>query len=681
MTRKPAREIAEDGLMRASASGDMLSALVVGREEPGFPRGFGKYQLLERVGTGGMAEVFRAVVRGAEGFEKEVCIKRILPMFTEDEDFVRMFIDEAALASKLHHANIVQTLDFDKIDGQYYIALEFVEGRDLKRVLSALRQSARPIPITVGAFIGAEILKGLHFAHARRHSGQALGVVHRDISPHNVLVSMSGEVKITDFGIAKAASRVSATRSGVVKGKILYMSPEQAGGGTIDHRADLFAAGVVLYEALTGQRPFAADTDAESLAKIARGDFKPPRTVRPELSERLDAVVCKLMAKSPGERYASGGEALRDLGPEVPTDGAMLLGELMSALIEGPVPISRRAVTEILDIEKAKPVAFEPAVIPADSAAVTRTRGPREAPEAIAFLDTQVATPSVRSAERPSLGSDIQPSVPTVITGPPEDMLHDADTAIPATAVHHEPAPRQPSLPPTNAVTAPETPRAKPAVPPAPDGTPAAWSFSAEAPGSMRRSRRLDAPSVAAAVAVVVALTVGGTLALTSGRQDATPELAPSLPPLMPALSPPFAPPPVSAAAPMPPPAPAPPPALGVAVPAAVSKAVAPAKSSPRSAARTRTAPAVDPRAVAAAVERTQPAPAPTPAFGTLIINAQPWARVKVNGRALGETPVGPVRVPAGTVRIVLEREGRPPLTRTITLAPGEDRSLSVPFP
>jgi serine/threonine protein kinase len=143
LTRKPAQEIADDGLMRGSASGDMLAALVVGREEPGFPRGFGKYELLERVGAGGMAEVFRAVVRGAEGFEKEVCIKRILPMFTEDEDFVRMFIDEAALASKLHHANIVQTLDFDKIDGQYYIALEFVEGRD-SSVLSALSNPAGP---------------------------------------------------------------------------------------------------------------------------------------------------------------------------------------------------------------------------------------------------------------------------------------------------------------------------------------------------------------------------------------------------------------------------------------------------------------------------------------------------------------------------------------------------------
>ena len=707
--------------MRTASTDDMLSTLVVGGQEPGFPRGFGKFELLERVGTGGMAEVFRALLRGAEGFEKEVCIKRILPMFTEDDDFVRMFKDEATLASKLQHANIVQILDFDTAEGQYYIAMEFVEGRDLKRVLSAIKGSGRTMPLGIGAFIGAEILKGLHYAHTRWHSGQALGIIHRDISPHNVLVSMFGEVKITDFGIAKAASRVSATRSGVVKGKILYMSPEQAAGGTIDHRADLFAAGVVLYEVLTGQRPFAADTDAESLAKIARGSFTPPRDVRPDLPEKLDAVVCKLMAREPSQRYGSGAEALRDLGAEAPPDGAMQLGELMSALIEGPVAVSRRVATQVLPSDKPLPkaAAIAAPVVPADSAAVTRTRGPREEPEAIAFLDTQVATATApASEERPSLGSEFVGSVPTVVSGPPE-ML-DA-LSIPPTAIHTstdlaqahaalaeaDRAASATSPAPGSGITARETPSTRGATPPPAgvpvllDSTPAAWSFAAEATGTGRRTRAGSRAPVAALVAAVaIAIVIGGYLLSQNGGGSgagvgpsqhgvAPPVVGPiGLPPLpQPPGSAPVEPAPVQEAVAPVDNAPSGEPDTAPAHPAAPAGVADGAQARPGRAKTTRPPRGKVGQAAQGPQQPPAPAPAPPPArpaepqgTATLVINAQPWAHVKVNGRSVGDTPVGPIRVPAGTVRILLEREGRSPVSRSVTVVPGEERSLSYPF-
>jgi len=293
------------------------------------PTRFGKYQLVERLAAGGMAEVFRAKALGAAGFEKDIAIKRILPQFSADEAFVKMFIDEARLAAQLQHRNIVQIFDFDQVDGAYYIAMELVEGCDLKLLA---RRSER-LPVSVSLYVVSEALKGLGYAHQRTINGQPLHLVHRDVSPHNILVSRSGEVKISDFGIAKAQARATATGSGIIKGKLSYMSPEQARGDKIDHRSDLFAAGVVLHELLSGVRLFEGDSEMEIIAKVQRC-----QVAAPNISPPVDTVTLKLLAREPVARFGSAAEAVRALA-SCPgfTDESDTLAELVRrAMAEAP---------------------------------------------------------------------------------------------------------------------------------------------------------------------------------------------------------------------------------------------------------------------------------------------------------------------------------------------------------
>jgi serine/threonine protein kinase len=221
------------------------------------PIQFGKYFLLERINMGGMAEVFRAKAYGVEGFERLVAVKKILPSISEDKEFIRMFIDEAKIAVQLSHANIAQVFDLGRVGGSYYIALEHVHGRDLRALYDRCREKSAPMPVAQACFIIQKVCEGLDYAHNKRHeNGDELGLVHRDVSPQNVLVSFEGEVKIIDFGIAKAAGRCSRTQAGILKGKFAYMSPEQERGQAINRRSDVFSTGIVLYELLTGKRMF-----------------------------------------------------------------------------------------------------------------------------------------------------------------------------------------------------------------------------------------------------------------------------------------------------------------------------------------------------------------------------------------------------------------------------------------
>ena len=277
---------------------------------------FGKYELVRRLGVGGMAEVFLARLHGAEGFIKHLVIKRILPAFNEDPEFVRMFVNEARLASRLQHANIVQIFDFDHVEGAYYIAMEWIDGLDLRRVLLAASQLGSTVPLTLAVQVGLETLKGLHYAHCLAEGGQPLGIVHRDVSPHNLLVSFSGEVKIADFGIAKVAAMASATRAGVVKGKLRYMAPEQLSGEGVDRRTDLFALGVVLWETLAGRRLYQADNEARLIELVRQADSVPSLGgIRADVPEELEQVICRLLAAKPEERFASAADALRELSP------------------------------------------------------------------------------------------------------------------------------------------------------------------------------------------------------------------------------------------------------------------------------------------------------------------------------------------------------------------------------
>lgn len=269
-----------------------------------FPQAFGRYILTQKIAMGGMAEIFRAKSVGAEGFEKVVVIKRILPHFSEDEGFVTMFKDEAKMAGHLSHANVVQIFDFDEAEGLFYIAMEYIEGRDLKRVLDHGAKVSLPLSIAQAVHIIQEASLGLHYAHTRVVDGQPLHIVHRDVSPHNVMVSFNGEVKIMDFGIAKAASRSTNTRVGTVKGKCAYMSPEQARGKPLDARSDLFALGVCLWEMLTGKRLFVGESDFETLNNVLKAEVPAPSELNPEVPKELDAIVLKALARDRDERQA-----------------------------------------------------------------------------------------------------------------------------------------------------------------------------------------------------------------------------------------------------------------------------------------------------------------------------------------------------------------------------------------
>lgn len=269
-----------------------------------FPQAFGRYILTQKIAMGGMAEIFRAKSVGAEGFEKVVVIKRILPHFSEDEGFVTMFKDEAKMAGHLSHANVVQIFDFDEAEGLFYIAMEYVEGRDLKRVLDHGAKIGKPLSIAQAVHILIEAALGLHYAHTRVVDGEPLKIVHRDVSPHNVMVSFNGEVKIMDFGIAKAASRSTNTRVGTVKGKCAYMSPEQARGKPLDARSDLFALGVCLWEMLTGKRLFVGESDFETLNNVLKAEVPAPSELNPEVPKELDAIVLKSLARDRDNRQA-----------------------------------------------------------------------------------------------------------------------------------------------------------------------------------------------------------------------------------------------------------------------------------------------------------------------------------------------------------------------------------------
>ena len=278
-----------------------------------FPQKFGKYTLTRKLALGGMAELFVAKTAGAEGFERDVVIKRILPSYSEDEAFVKMFIDEASLTSKLQHPNIVQIFDFDVVDRQYYIAMEFIEGEDLQNIYKDGTAAQKPLSVAQCVWITIELAKGLHYAHTKEHKGRPLNIIHRDISPHNAMVSYSGEVKLMDFGIAKAAERSTKTQAGTVKGKVAYMSPEQARGKVLDPRSDLFALAAVLWEMLTNKRLFLRTSDFETLTAVLKEDAEEPSKHRQGIDQELNDIILTALEKDRDHRQATVEVFAREL--------------------------------------------------------------------------------------------------------------------------------------------------------------------------------------------------------------------------------------------------------------------------------------------------------------------------------------------------------------------------------
>ncbi len=270
---------------------------------------FGKYCLLERISVGGMAEVFKAKQFGVEGFERLLAVKRILDTIAEDEVFIKMFIDEAKIAGQLNHPNIAQIFDLGKVDGSYFIALEYVSGKDLRTIWEKMASTGDPADIFLACHVVMKVCEALQYAHTKRDAaGNELHIVHRDISPQNILISYEGDVKIIDFGIAKATGKSSQTQVGILKGKFSYMSPEQVRGLHVDSRADIFSLGIVLYELLTNKRLFVGESDFDTLEKIRKVEMSPPTLYNPHIPRELEDVVIKALAKSPEERYQSGSE-------------------------------------------------------------------------------------------------------------------------------------------------------------------------------------------------------------------------------------------------------------------------------------------------------------------------------------------------------------------------------------
>lgn len=268
----------------------------------------GRYQLLERIGRGGMAEVFRARIDAAAGTEKVVCIKRILPHLSRNSDFTSLFIREAKVALPLSHGNITQVFDFGEVEQTYYLAMEYVHGQNLALVIERLREGGQTLDVPAALFVAAEVCRGLQYAHSySAPGGSAAAVVHRDVSPHNVLISYHGEVKLTDFGIALAAARASEGDN-VLRGKPCHVSPEQVEGRAVDARSDIFALGTVLYEMLTGTRVFEGGTDAETLQRVCTQEVPPPSQTNPDLDGEIDEIVLRALHKDPAKRHQRAGD-------------------------------------------------------------------------------------------------------------------------------------------------------------------------------------------------------------------------------------------------------------------------------------------------------------------------------------------------------------------------------------
>jgi eukaryotic-like serine/threonine-protein kinase len=319
----------------------------------GMPMRFGKYTLIRKLAAGGMAELFLAIQKSVAGFEKLLVIKRILPAMNQDKAFIDMLLSEARIAATLSHPNIVQIFDVGQADGQFFIAMEHVHGEDLRSIVRQMKKKGiYEFPLEHALQIVLGMCSGLSYAHEKRDlDGTELNIVHRDISPQNVVVTFTGDVKIVDFGIAKSDSRVGeATKSGKLKGKVPYMSPEQARGEVIDARSDIFATGVMLFELTTGKRLFKGSSEYETLKLICEKEYPRPSDVRDDYPEGLEPIVMKALAKDPNDRYQSAREMQADLEAFVRRTqlvvSSLVLNQFMQGLFEDRLREQKEALLQ-----------------------------------------------------------------------------------------------------------------------------------------------------------------------------------------------------------------------------------------------------------------------------------------------------------------------------------------------
>lgn len=391
---------------------------------------FGQYRLLERIGVGGMAEVWKARMTGVEGFQKTVAIKKILPHLTDSSDFVDMFVDEAKLAAQLNHAHIIHIYDLGRIEGDYYIAMEYVEGENLRAILNAARERGRPLPVGLALHVAARLASALDYAHRKRDfEDKSLELVHRDVSPQNVLIGYEGTIKLCDFGIVKAVSKTSHTRMGALKGKLQYMSPEQAWGRNVDGRSDIFSLGALLFEMLTGRRLFSGDSEMEVLEAVRECRVQAPGALDPSVPEEVDAIVLKALAREPDDRFQTAGELERQIDEALvamrPSPGQSELAAYMTELFErghkataatAPDSSSERDLSGLSDLgdlllgtpDEAPPVAASAPEAPAAESLEAPAAGSLEAPAA-----GSSEPPAAHRPEPPATPGPPGPSAPT----------------------------------------------------------------------------------------------------------------------------------------------------------------------------------------------------------------------------------------------------------------------------
>ncbi len=363
----------------------------------------GKYQLLKKLATGGMAEVFLARSEGARGFAKTVVVKRILPQFVEDARFVEMFLGEATIAAHMNHPNVVQVFDFGEADGQYYLAMEYIDGPNLRGLDKALRMKGQQLSIAQACRIVAFAAEGLQYAHdLLGEDGQPFNLVHRDISPDNVMLSRSGAVKVVDFGIAKPTTGIHQTRSGMVKGKLAYMPPEQLAREALDRRTDVFALGVVLFELVAGGMPFNAESEVSIIQAIMdRNPFQRLAERVRDVPAALDGILAKCLAKNANDRYPSMKALQADLEAFLQTQPPVATSELATLVRENFAPLADPAVTSRPSLS---PVATpEPTTEEAYAATQQRESLPQAQPVVSAAAPAPLAPPVDAGPQVPGL--------------------------------------------------------------------------------------------------------------------------------------------------------------------------------------------------------------------------------------------------------------------------------------
>jgi len=406
--------------------------------QPPAPQIIGRYAIHAEIASGGMASVHLARLVGPAGFARTVAVKRAHPHLVRDDEFALMFLDEARLASRIQHPNVVATMDVLQTADDLLLVMEYVHGESLWKLARAVQAKGERAPLGVAAMVVVDMLHGLHAAHeAKDERGQPLHLVHRDVSPHNVLVGVDGVTRLVDFGIAKAAGRLHATRDSSVKGKFAYMAPEQARGEPVSRLSDTYAAAIIFWELLTGERLFAGKTEAETVHKCLVARARRPSLLVPELGPELDAILEKGLSRDPAQRYATAEEMARDIEACVPAVRPSEVGAWVQR-IAGDALADRARVIAALE---APPSSEEPTVTSTPAMAATGPEPARPRSRAawvaavlaalgIASTVTVLARSGAPSSTRAAVAAPVIPMAPVLL--PPVAAPTPAETAVAA---------------------------------------------------------------------------------------------------------------------------------------------------------------------------------------------------------------------------------------------------------